>query len=246
MGAAILSSKGALRSGIGLLTVRIPDSGVSILQTTTPEAIVQSYHSEGFCDESELVDLDDYSAIAVGPGIRTGKVQASSLENLIKQHPFPLILDADALNLLAENKNLLKMLPKNSVLTPHPKEFDRLAGKTAHTGFERLESARNFATEHQVYIILKGSYTACISPDGSCHFNSTGNPGMATGGSGDVLTGIVLSLLAQGYQPAEACKLGVYLHGLSGDLALKKQSQESLLASDLIKNLGKAFSRLRT
>jgi len=246
MGAAILSSKGALRSGIGLLNVRIPDSGVSILQTTTPEAIIQSYHSEGFCDESELIDLDGYSAIAVGPGIRTAKEQVSSMENLLKQRPCALILDADALNILAENKNLLKMLPKNTVLTPHPKEFDRLAGKTARTGFERLESAREFATEHQVYLILKGSYTACISPNGECHFNSTGNPGMATGGTGDVLTGIVLSLLAQGYQPAEACKLSVYLHGLSGDLALKKQSQESLLASDLIKNLGKAFSKLRT
>jgi len=246
MGAAILSSKGALRSGIGLLTVRIPDSGVSILQTTTPEAIVQTYCSEGFFDDSEPIDLDDFSAIALGPGIRTGKSQASSLENILKRQPYPLILDADALNLLAENQSLLKMLPKNVVLTPHPKEFDRLTGKTALTGYERLELARTFASEYQVYIILKGSYTACIGPDGSCHFNSTGNPGMATGGTGDVLTGIVLSLLAQGYHPAEACKLGVYLHGLSGDLALKKQSQESLLAGDLIKNLGKAFTRLKS
>lgn len=246
MGAAILSSKGALRSGIGLLTVRIPESGITILQTTTPEAIVQSYNSEGFWDESEPMELDTFSAIALGPGIRTGKAQISSLENILKSQPFPFILDADALNILAENKHLLQMLPKNTVLTPHPKEFDRLTGKTVLTGYERLEIGRSFAVEHQVYVILKGSYTACISPDGSCDFNSTGNPGMSTGGTGDVLTGIVLSLLAQGYQPSEACKLGVYLHGLSGDLALRKQSQESLLASDLIKNLGKAFSRLKS
>lgn len=245
MGAAVLSAKGALRSGVGLLSVRIPVEGVSILQTAVPEAIVLSYKSESFCSDSEPINLQDFTAFAIGPGIRTGKAQAEAFANLVKKQPTPLVLDADALNLLSEDRLLLDLLPRDTILTPHPKEFDRLAETPSASGYERLERARNFAISHQVYLVLKGAYTACISPDGSCSFNSTGNPGMATGGSGDVLTGIVLSLLAQGYRPVEACKLGVYLHGLSGDLALDSQSHESLMASDLAENLGKAFKLLK-
>jgi len=244
MGAAVLSAKGALRSGIGLLSVRIPTSGFTILQTTVPEALVQLYYSEGFLTSTEVLELNSYSAIAIGPGIGTKKAQAHSLENILKLCPEYLILDADALNLLSENKNLIKLLPKNTVLTPHPKEFDRLDGTASHSGYERLEKALVYACKHQVYIILKGAYSACITPEGLCSFNSTGNPGMSTGGSGDVLTGIVLSLLAQGYKPEDACKLGVFLHGLSGDLALKSQSLESLLAGDIAENLGEAFKCL--
>ncbi|MDD4921297.1 MAG: NAD(P)H-hydrate dehydratase [Bacteroidales bacterium] len=245
MGAAVLSSRAALRSGIGLLSVRIPASGVSILQTTAPEALVQTYDSEGFCQSSDIPDLPSYSAIAIGPGIGTDKAQASSLENILQHQPKNLLLDADALNLLSESTHLLKLLPKSTILTPHPKEFDRLVGKPSFSGYERLEKALAFAREHQVYIVLKGAYTACITPEGHCAFNSTGNPGMATGGSGDILTGIIVSLLAQGYQAEEACKLAVFLHGLSGDLALNSQSQESLLAGDIAENLGKAFQHLR-
>lgn len=244
MGAAVLSSKGALRSGIGLLHTRIPASGVPVLQTTLPEAIVQAYASDGFYLKSDPADLASFSAIGIGPGIGTGKAQAISLENILKLQPENLVLDADALNLLSENKSLLGLLPKNTILTPHPKEFDRLAGSVSHSGYERLEKALDFARRHRIYLILKGAYTACITPEGTCAFNSTGNPGMATGGSGDVLTGIVVSLLAQGYIQEEACKLGVYLHGLSGDLALNNQSQESLLAGDIAENLGKAFNQL--
>jgi len=244
MGAAILAAKGALRSGIGLLSVRIPASETTILQTAVPEAIVESYDSGFFYETSDPIVPASFSAIAVGPGIKTGTAQASSLENFLKECPDNLILDADALNLLSENRKLLKLLPKNTILTPHPKEFDRMADTPSQSGYERLKKAMDFAREYQVYVVLKGAYTACITPEGHCSFNSTGNPGMATGGSGDILTGIVVSLLAQGYQAEEACKIGVYLHGLSGDLALDCQSQESLLPSDIARNLGKAFNLL--
>jgi len=244
MGAAILATKGALRSGIGLLTARIPASEAPIVQISVPEALVQKYDYDGFCAESYSIETTSYSAIAIGPGISTAKTQASSLKNILMQGPKNLVLDADALNLLSENRELIEFIPQNTILTPHPKEFDRLVGITSGSGYERLEKVIDFACEHNLFMILKGAYTACINPNGHCAFNSTGNPGMATGGSGDVLTGIILSLLAQGYQPEEACKLGVYLHGLAGDLALVNQSQESLLAGDIAENLGKAFKQL--
>jgi len=244
MGAAVLAARGALRSGVGLLSVRIPVTTVPIIQIAVPEALVQSYMSTGFYQSPDPIDFSPYSAIGVGPGIGTSKFHAISLDNLLKQRPKNLVLDADALNLLSENRNLLEQLPPDTILTPHPKELDRLIGGPSLKGSERLEKALAFAQHYQVYIVLKGAYTACITPEGSCSFNSTGNPGMATGGSGDVLTGIIVSLLAQGYQPEEACKLGVFLHGLSADLALKKQSQESLLASDIAENLGEAFNWL--
>jgi len=244
MGAAVLATKGALRSGIGLLSVRIPASETQIVQIAVPEALVQKYNNASFWEEADTLSLSNYSAIAIGPGIGTDKAQILSLKNFLKQIPEKLILDADALNIISENRDLIGLLPKNTILTPHPKEFDRLVGMKSDTDYERLEKAIRFACSNQVYMVLKGAYTACITPDGLCAFNSTGNPGMATGGSGDVLTGIILSLLAQGYDPQEACKLGVYLHGLSGDLTLKDQSEESLLAGDIAENLGKAFRQL--
>jgi NAD(P)H-hydrate epimerase len=245
MGAAVLASKGALRSGIGLLSVRIPASESSIVQISVPEALVQKYDENVYISETNRIELSSYSAVAVGPGIGTGKAQASMLENILKHGTKNLVLDADALNLLSEHRYLIGFIPRNTILTPHPKEFDRLVGIHSDSGYERLEKAIEFACEHQIFLILKGAYSACITPDGHCSFNSTGNPGMATGGSGDVLTGIILSLLAQRYEPEDACKLGVYLHGLSGDLTLECQSQESLLAGDIADNLGKAFSHLR-
>jgi ADP-dependent NAD(P)H-hydrate dehydratase / NAD(P)H-hydrate epimerase len=245
MGAAVLSAKGALRSGIGLLSVRVPVSGLNIVQTCIPEALVQTYDSDSFYVATDTIDFQTYSAIAVGPGIGTGKDQAISLEYFLKQIPQNLILDADALNILSEHPILLDYVPKNTILTPHPKEFDRLIGNESQSGYVRLEKAIGFAKKRQVYLILKGTYTACITPDGRCFFNNTGNPGMSTGGSGDVLTGIILSLLAQGYHQEQACKLGVFLHGLSGDCALQNQSQESLIAGDIAENLGKAFKQLQ-
>lgn len=236
-GAAILSLRGALRSGAGLVFLRIPAKAIPVIQTAVPEALIQS-------SESPIGDLSDFASIAIGPGIGLHPAQMTYLKTVLKLKPECLVLDADALNLIAAHPDLLEMLPQNTILTPHPKEFDRLAGSPSYNGFERLNKAIGFAKKRKVYMVLKGAHTACISPDGSCSFNSTGNPGMATGGSGDVLTGIIVSLLAQGYMHGDACKLGVFLHGLSGDIALGSQSYESLVAGDLADNLGLAFKQL--
>lgn len=236
-GAAILSLRGALRSGAGLVYLRIPAKAIPVIQSAVPEALIQS-------SENPVGDLTGFAAIAIGPGIGLHPAQMTYLKTILGLKPEALVLDADALNLIAAHRELMELLPKNAILTPHPKEFDRLTGSPSDNGFDRLEKAIVFAKEKQVHIVLKGAHTACITPEGICSFNSTGNPGMATGGSGDVLTGIIVSLLAQGYEPSDACKLGVYLHGLSGDIALQAQSFESLVAGDLADNLGMAFKRI--
>jgi ADP-dependent NAD(P)H-hydrate dehydratase / NAD(P)H-hydrate epimerase len=238
-GAAVLSARGALRSGAGLLYVHIPSACVPVLQIAVPEALIQAVETY-----PAVTDLHAYSAIAIGPGIGIEKAQTTFLKKLLMQKPDKLVLDADALNLLSEQRSLLKIVPSGTILTPHPREFDRLTGSASASGYERLKKAVDFAMKYRVHLVLKGAYTACITPTGQCSFNSTGNPGMATGGSGDVLTGIIVSLLAQGYQPDKACRLGVFLHGLSGDIALESQSYESLMANDLVENLGRAFKQL--
>lgn len=271
-GAAILSSRAALRSGIGLLNVLVPSSAYSTIQAAVPEAMVQrDTVSDKHFASIENIDFQKLNAFAIGPGLGVGDSQKKAFKSLLqrfqeeetpaqttktpsikennlstkgqKNKSIRLVVDADALNMLAEMPECLDLLPAESILTPHPKEFDRIAGAST-CGYERWEKACAFAQKHQVYIILKGAYTAIISPDGMCSFNSTGNPGMASGGSGDVLTGILLSLLAQDYTPYQACRLGVYLHGLSGDIALEKESVESLTAGDIILYLGKAFLSL--
>lgn len=236
-GAAILSLRGALRSGAGLVYLRIPAKAIPVIQTAVPEALIQS-------SETPVGDLAEFAAIAIGPGIGLHPTQMNYLKTILKLKPDGLVLDADALNLIAAHPELLDLLPTNTILTPHPKEFDRLAGGPASNSYDRLQKAIAFATKRKVFVVLKGAHTACITPDGHCSFNSTGNPGMATGGSGDVLTGIIVSLLAQGYLPGDACRLGVFLHGLSGDIALGAQSYESLVAGDLADNLGLAFKQL--
>ena len=241
MGAAVLSARSALRSGAGLVTMHIPNQGISIMQTAAPEAMLSIDPDE---DKFTAVpDLTAYSSIATGPGIGTDSKTAGVVKVLIQNTSRPLIFDADAINILAENKTWLGFLPKGSIFTPHPKEFERLAGKSSNN-FERNRMQRDFSLKYQCYIVLKGAHTAITAPDGRCFFNTTGNPGMATGGSGDVLTGIIAGLFAQGYPSLEACLLGVYLHGLSGDLALKEQGYEALTASDIIDNLGKSFQTL--
>lgn len=236
-GAAILSLRGALRSGAGLAYLRIPAKAIPVIQSAVPEALIQS-------SENPVGDLTEFAAIAIGPGIGLHPAQMTYLRTVLQLKPSSLVIDADALNLIAAHPDLMKLLPQNAILTPHPKEFDRLAGGPSDNGYDRLQKALAFAKSKQVYIVLKGAHTACITPEGQCSFNSTGNPGMATGGSGDVLTGIIVSLLAQGYEPGDACKLGVFLHGLSGDIALQAQSYESLVAGDLAENLGLAFKQL--
>jgi NAD(P)H-hydrate epimerase len=243
IGAAILAASAGLKAGAGLITAHIPKKGYNIIQTAIPEAMVSIDGDKKVI--SDLPYLANFNAIAVGPGIGLDDKTKSALKLLIQDAGMPLIVDADALNILSENKTWISFLPKNSILTPHPKEFERLTGKSAND-FENNEKQREFSVKHQLFVILKGAHSAITCPDGTCYFNSTGNPGMATGGSGDVLTGILLGLKAQGYSSLETCILGVYLHGLAGDLAAEKIGIEAMTATDIIKNLGKAFLRLHS
>ncbi len=238
MGASILASEAALRSGAGLITTHIPSLGNAIIQSSVPESMVSIDPSPTHF--SMLPDLKPYNAIACGPGIGTQDVTAASLKLLIQNAGMPLILDADALNILSENPTWLSFLPENTILTPHLKEFERLAGKSADWK-ERHEKQRAFSLKYGVYIVLKGAFSCISFPDGSCYFNPNGNPGMATGGSGDVLTGILLGLRTRGYSNATSCLLGTYLHGLAGDMAAQKKGMESLIAGDIIENLADSF-----
>lgn len=237
-GASILSARACLRSGVGLLTVHAPFVNNNILQTAVPEAMVEVDNHEFYF--SSPTDTDDYQAVAIGPGLGRSEATESALIAQLSNCQTPLVLDADALNILANHRYALTNLPKGSILTPHPKELERLVGK-CQDSYERLTKACELARTAKVHIILKGAYSAIITPTGKCFFNPTGNPGMATAGSGDVLTGIVLSLLAQGYKAEEAAKIGTYVHGLAGDYARKKQGIISLTASDIIDSLPMAW-----
>lgn len=241
-GAAVLAAKATMRSGVGKLTVHTPSCAYNIMQISVPEAMV-AYDSNEKCVAS-FIETTPYTAIGIGPGIDTYPLTANVLEHLLHRCDKPMVIDADALNLIAANQTWLKLIPPHSILTPHPKEFDRLAGDSFSTR-QRIEKAIELATEHQIYIVLKGAHTAIVTPEGSCHFNSTGNPGMATAGSGDVLTGIILGLLAQGYDPKEAALIGVWLHGFAGDCAAKVHTEEGMIASDIIDHLSDAFRGLK-
>jgi len=242
MGAAVLAAKACLRAGAGLLTVHAPRSGNIILQMAVPEAMVSADHRAKYW--AEVPDLQAYSSIGVGPGIGKEPETADALQALLRTNTRPMVIDADALNLLSENPLWWNYLPKNSILTPHPKEFERLFGKSEND-FQRNDLQRKMAEKHGVFILLKGSNTAIACPDGECWFNSTGNPGMATGGSGDVLTGILTGLLAQGYPPKATALLGAYLHGSAGDFAALKLGQEAMIAGDLPEYLGAAWLELK-
>lgn len=241
MGAAILAARAALRSGAGLVTAHVPGDGVSIIQAACPEAMVSIDANANII--TTLPDLSPFSAIAVGPGIGKDPLTASVLKLLIQGSTIPLILDADAINLLAENKTWLGFLPPGSVFTPHPKEFERVAGKS-NDDYDRNQIQRAFSFRYGVHVLLKGAHSAITTPSGACYFNSTGNPGMATAGSGDVLTGIIGGLQAQGYPAPESVILGAFLHGFAGDLAADKKGYDSLIASDIIKYLSKSFQSL--
>jgi len=238
MGAAVLTARACLRSGAGLATVHIPRSGIEIMQTAVPEAMVSpDLWEDAF---TTLPHLENYTAIGAGPGLGKAPKTESALKLLIQECHVPLILDADALNIISENKTWLGFLPQGTILTPHPKEFERLAGKIV-TSFERLDLLQRFSAKNNCYVVLKGAHTVTCTPHGKCYFNPTGNPGMATGGSGDVLTGIITGLAAQGYSTLESCLLGVYLHGLAGDVAAGKNGCEALIAGDIIDYLGEAW-----
>ncbi len=242
MGAAVLCAKACLRAGAGLLTVHIPKCGYDIIQSSIPEAMVMA-------DEHEQVntalqeDPSKYNAMGIGPGLGTGPETKILLESVIAQYKKPMVVDADALNIIAGVHQLLEGFPPYSVLTPHPKEFERLFGSSAND-FERINLARKKAGQYQLVIVLKGHHTFIALPNGKGYFNATGNAGMAKGGSGDALTGIITAFLAQGYLPADAAILGVYLHGLAGDHAAAYFSQQGMLASDIIDCIGQAFLSL--
>lgn len=241
IGAAVLSARAAVRSGVGLLTVHVPASGYSILQSTVPEAMAfVDPHDRYFTQTGET---ERYSAIGAGPGLGVNEETARALHDLMKRWGKPMVLDADALNILAMHPEFLQDLPKHSILTPHPKEFERLAGRWKDD-FERLDRQVSFAVDHQCIVVLKGAFTSIALPDGNVVFNSTGNPGMATGGTGDILTGILTGLLAQGYAAVDAATLGVFLHGLAGDLAIPDRGMHAMQASDLVEFLPQAFRRL--
>ena len=240
MGAAVLSSRACLRSGVGKLTSYICEAGYNILQISAPEAMCKVFGDRHI---ENVNDFSDFDVIGIGPGIGRYDSHQQLLQSLFSKFNKPLVIDADALNVLSENQFLYKSIPAHSIITPHPKEFERLFGKT-DSDFDRMNLALSKSKELNIYIVLKGHYTFIAAPDGQGFFNSTGNAGMATAGAGDVLTGIITGLLAQKYTSLNAAIFGVYLHGLAGDIAAKNISQEALIADDIIENLGSAFKEI--
>ncbi|MCY7420443.1 MAG: NAD(P)H-hydrate dehydratase [Chitinophagaceae bacterium] len=234
MGAALLASKACLRSGTGLVTASVPEWGLPVIQSAVCETMAITF------EDLDIEKWDRYQSVGIGPGLGTEPDASDLLKKCMASFKKPLVIDADGLNILSKNPKLFELLTAGSILTPHPKEFERLFGP-AENDFVRIDLALQKAAAHQIIIVLKGHHTFIACPAGNGYFNSTGNAGMATGGSGDVLTGIITGLLAQGYQPEDAAIFGVYLHGLAGDIAAGEMSQEALIAGDLVQFLGEAY-----
>ena len=251
LGAAVLAAGACLRGGVGLLTARVPGGGLDVFQTSVPEAMCLPDPQPDYV--SELPNLTPYQAVAIGPGLGQHAASQAVLRQLLeaaaatadsRPRPLSLVIDADALNMLGANRELLALLPENTVLTPHPKEFERLT-KPARDDYHRLALLRNFARTHRCLVVLKGAYSCLATPAGELYFNSTGNPGMATGGSGDVLTGLLLALRADArLAPFEAVRLAVFAHGRAGDLAAAATGQAGLVAGDLVRHVGPALREL--
>lgn len=238
MGAAVMAARAALKSGAGLVTVHTASSGYPILQTAVPEAMYEPDRNENVI--SDMLPHHTHQVVAVGPGIGSHNITVDALEQLLKTANSPLVLDADALNCIARRPALLSMLPPYTVITPHAGEFDRLFGE--HSSSEdRLQKAVEMAKFYNINIVLKSHYTACVRPGGKVFINSSGNPGMATAGSGDVLTGVIASFVAQGMRPEIAATIGVYIHGLAGDMAAEELGQYGMTASDIADYLGRAI-----
>ena len=234
IGAAIMATHACLRSGAGLTTVNVPEKFLSAIHTSLPEAMC-NLRKDG-------LDFEKINAVGIGPGLGTEKDAQQLVEKTLQQFKQKIIIDADALNIISRNKQLLEQLPTETILTPHPKEFERLFGK-AENDFERIEIALQQSKKYNCVIVLKGRYTL-IAKNGEGWFNTTGNAGLAKGGSGDILTGIITALLAQKYDALQAALLGVYLHGLAADFTLQIQSKETMLATDVIEHLSEAFNNL--
>jgi ADP-dependent NAD(P)H-hydrate dehydratase / NAD(P)H-hydrate epimerase len=242
VGAAVLSARGILRAGAGLLTVYAPKCAYTILQTSVPEAMVVTDQSEDKLTEPP--DTSKATVVGIGPGLGQDPATAKIVGKVLEKFRKPTVIDADALNIIAAKREFFHLIPEGSILTPHPKEFERLVDHWEND-FDRLGKQKKLAAELNSVIVLKGAFTSIATPEGKVFFNSTGNPGMATGGTGDALTGILTGLLAQGYSATEAAILGVYIHGLSGDLAIMETGMDSLIASDIIKFLPAAFRQLK-
>jgi hydroxyethylthiazole kinase-like uncharacterized protein yjeF len=237
MGSISLTATAAMRTGAGMATVFVPKCGYQIMQTLLPEAMVITDKAENYLSSIDF-DLDP-SVIGFGVGVGQNDETLKAFEALLDKTEKPMVIDADGLNLLAANKHLLKKLPKDSVLTPHPKELERLMGSW-EDDFEKLEMARTFVREHKVVLLIKGSRTITVTEE-DIYINSTGNPGMATAGSGDVLTGVITGLISQGYDPLTAAVFGVYLHGKAGDIAVNQHSYQGLIAGDIAQHIGAAY-----
>ena len=237
-----MATKACLRAGVGKVTVHTPKKNYDIMQISVPEAVMQMDHEETAF--SEAVDTEDFDALGIGPGLGQMENTAIAMISQIRRAQCPVVADADALNILASHRAWMQQLPRNIIMTPHPLEFDRISSVPANCDYERLQQARNMAQGIHAFILLKGHRSALCLPNGNVIFNSTGNSGMATAGSGDVLTGIITGLLARGYKHANACAVGMFLHGLAGDLAAKELGKESLVAGDIIRYLPEAFKKL--
>lgn len=240
-GAAILASRACLRSGVGKLSLHTPACNNVVLQTAVPEAVLLLDANKSVV--AETMDMTAYQAVGIGPGLGQDDHTAVALQTYLSLADDALVVDADALNILGAHREWLSHLPSGSILTPHPKELERLVGQCS-TSVERLQRAQDLAVTYKVYVVLKGHYTALCMPSGRVMFCPLGNPGMATAGSGDVLTGILTSLLAQGYAPAHAAMLGVWLHASAGDLAAEELSEPAMLASDIVGHIGAAYRKL--
>ena len=232
-----------MRSGLGKLTIRTPESNVRIIQESVPEAVL-NIDVDANCF-SQSFDTSEFDAMAIGPGIGMSSYTVQAFIEQVSMTKCPMVIDADALNILGSHRGWITQLPRRCILTPHKKELFGLISTTRNS-YEELERTRELAARQQIYIVIKGAYSAIVTPEGNVYFNSTGNPGMATAGAGDVLTGVLVSLLAQGYVPEVAARLGVYLHGLAGDLAAENLSYEGLISSDLVEYLPKSFKTLRS
>ena len=242
IGAVSLSSKACLKTGCGLVTVFIPKCGYTILQTAIPEVMVLTDIKNEIISDITFEIIP--KAIGIGPGLGQAVVTQNALHQFLKTNKTPLVIDADALNILSKNKEWFSLVPPKTILTPHPKELERLIGKW-DSEEERRSKAISFSKQYQLIIVMKGAPTQIIDGE-TVYENTTGNAALATAGTGDVLTGMITSLLAQSYEPISAAILGVYLHGLTADIALPETGYQSFIASDVIANIGKAFLSLES
>lgn len=240
-GAAVLSAKSTMRSGAGLLTTILPEELLQIMQISVPEVICRTIEGEY---PKMVIPAGKFDAAAIGPGLGNSPLSVNLVKSFLSSYDKPAVIDADAINIIAAHAQLSCEIPSYSILTPHPGEFRRLTGGWENS-YEAVMKQLAFSSKYNVFVVLKGAFTSITTPEGEVWFNSTGNPGMATAGSGDVLTGVILGLLTQGYSPKESALAGVYIHGLAGDIAAGLTGEESLIASDIIANLGGAFKLIK-